>query len=201
MEKNKVLKAILGASAAALLFSTLPASAQTSSGASAMDANSTQQSGMSGAAGATASGGALSSADKKAIMDMGMSNMAEVETGKIAVAKAQSPEVKAFAQQMIDDHTKAQTEVQTLAQAKGVTLPTELDAKHKAMGAKLNKLSGEQFDKEYMKNAGVADHKTVHAKLVKDGKGAKDPEVKALAEKMRPVVEQHLKSAQALTAK
>jgi putative membrane protein len=201
MEKNKVLKAILGASAAALLFSTLPASAQTSTGTSAMNANSTQQSGMSGAAGATASGTALSSADKKAVMDMGMANMAEVETGKMAVAKAQSPEVKAFAQQMIDDHSKALTEVQTLAQAKGVTLPTELDAKHKAMAAKLDKLSGAQFDKEYMKNAGVADHKTVHAKLVKDEKGAKDPEVKALAEKMRPVVEQHLKSAQTLTAK
>jgi putative membrane protein len=173
MEKNKVLKAILGASAAALLFSALPASAQ--SGTSAMNANSTQQSGMSGAAGATASGTALSSADKKAVMDMGMANMAEVEAGKMAVAKAQNPDVKAFGQQMIDDHTKALTEVQALASAKGVTLPTELDAKHKAMAAKLDKLSGDKFDKEYMKNA--------------------------LAAKMKPTVEQHLKSAQMITAK
>jgi putative membrane protein len=199
MEKNKVLKAILGASAAALLFSALPASAQ--SGTSAMNANSTQQSGMSGAAGATASGTALSSADKKAVMDMGMANMAEVEAGKMAVAKAQNPDVKAFGQQMIDDHTKALTEVQALASAKGVTLPTELDAKHKAMVAKLDKLSGDKFDKEYMKNAGLADHKTVHSKLEKFESGAKDADVKALAAKMKPTVEQHLKSAQMITAK
>jgi putative membrane protein len=191
MEKNKVLKAIISASAAAVMFSALPVSAQTSA----------PSAGMSGAAGATATGSALSSADKKAIMDMGMANMAEVEAGKMAVTKSQSADVKAFAQQMIDDHSKALTEVQALAQAKGVTLPTELDAKHKAMAAKLDKLSGDKFDKEYMKNAGVADHKTVHAKLVKDEKGAKDADVKALAGKMKPTVEQHLKSAEMITAK
>jgi predicted outer membrane protein len=198
VEKNKVLKAIIGASAAAVLFSALPASAQSGS---AMDANKAsmtgmQQSGMSGAAGATGSSAALTAADKKAIMDMGMANMAEVEAGKMAVAKSQSADVKAFAQQMIDDHSKALTEVQTLATAKGVTLPTELDAKHKAMAAKLDKLSGEKFDKEYMKNAGVMDHKTVHATLTKDEKAAKDADVKALAGKMKPTVEQHLKSAE-----
>jgi putative membrane protein len=204
MEKNKVLKAIISASAAAIMFSALPASAQ--SATSAMGSNKagmtgTQQTGMSGAAGATASSAALSAADKKAIMDMGMANMAEVETGKLAVAKSQSADVKAFAQQMIDDHGKALTEVQALASAKGVTLPTELDAKHKAMAAKLEKLSGDKFDKEYMKNAGVADHKTVHAKLTKDEKAAKDADVKALAGKMKPTVEQHLKSAEMITAK
>ena len=204
MEKNKVLKAIISASAAAIMFSALPASAQ--SGTSAMNANGAamtgmQQSGMSGAAGATASSAALTAADKKAIMDMGMANMAEVEAGKMAVSKSQSADVKAFAQQMIDDHGKALTEVQALATAKGVTLPTELDAKHKAMAAKLDKLSGEKFDKEYMKNAGVSDHKAVHATLTKDEKAAKDADVKALAGKMKPTVEQHLKSAEMITAK
>lgn len=210
MEQNKVFKAIITASAAALMFGSLPASAQTNPTSDAATSNpatnnapdaGAQQSGMSGAAGATASSGALTSADKKAIMDMGMANMAEVEAGKMAVTKSQSADVKAFAQQMIDDHSKALTEVQSLAQAKGVTLPAELDAKHKAMAAKLNKLSGDKFDKEYMKNAGVSDHKAVHATLVKDQKAAKDADVKALAAKMTPTVEQHLKSAEMITAK
>jgi putative membrane protein len=51
-----------------------------------------------------------------------------------------------------------------------------------------------------MKNAGLADHKTVHSKLEKFEKGAKDADVKALAAKMKPTVEQHLKSAQMITA-
>lgn len=208
MNKKPVLKAILSAGAAAFLFGALPASAQvnpTSDKANTnpetnMQAKGAMQSGMSGA-GATASGGMLTSADKKAIMDMGMANMAEVEAGKMAVAKSQNADVKAFAQQMIDDHGKALTEVQALAQTKGVTLPTELDAKHKAMAAKLDKLSGEKFDMAYMKNAGVADHKKVHATLMKDQKAAKDADVKAMAGKLLPTVEQHMKSAEMIAAK
>ena len=157
-------------------------------------------SGASGAAGATGSGMAkLSAADKKGIMDMAMANMAEVETGKLALSKSQNAEVKTFAQQMIDDHGKALTEVQALAQSKGVTLPTELDAKHKAMSAKLEKLSGDAFDKAYMKQAGLADHKATHAKLKSISKSAKDPDVKAAAEKTMPTVEQHLKAAQQMS--
>jgi predicted outer membrane protein len=157
-------------------------------------------SGASGTAGATDSGATkLSATDKKTIMNMAMSNMAEVETGKLALSKSQNAEVKAYAQQMIDDHTKAQTEVQALAQQKGVTLPTELDAKHKAMAAKLEKLSGEEFDRQYMKMAGVTDHKQTYGKLQKGAKGAKDADVKAMATKMMPTVEQHLKAAQQMS--
>jgi len=159
-----------------------------------------QSSGASGAAGAT--GSSLSKADSKGIVDMAMVNMAEVEMGKLAQSKSQNPEVKTFAQQMIDDHTKGLQEVQAVAQAKGVTLPTELDAKHKATAAKLEKLSGDAFDREYMKVGGVASHKEALALLKKNQKSAKDADVKGLAAKMQPTVEQHLKAAQqAPTAK
>lgn len=158
-------------------------------------------SGASGAAGATGSGAAkLSKADMKAMTDMAIANMAEVETGKLALSKSQNAEVKTFAQQMIHDHGKALSELQALAQTKGVTLPTELDAKHKSMAAKLEKLSGDAFDKEYMKMAGLKDHKDTYAKLQKISKSAKDPDVKAAAEKTIPTVEQHLKAAQQMSS-
>ncbi|QNA98612.1 DUF4142 domain-containing protein [Massilia sp. Se16.2.3] len=173
-------------------------SGSTGAGAAGM---STQTSGQSGAAGATAAGGAtMSKADSKGIMDMAMVNMAEIEMGKLAQSKSQSAEVKTYAQQMIDDHTKGLQEVQTVAQAKGITLPTELDAKHKAMSAKLAKLSGDAFDREYMKVGGVASHKEAHALLKKNEKSAKDADVKGLATKMMPTVEQHLKAAQQMPA-
>ncbi|MDN4056406.1 DUF4142 domain-containing protein [Massilia sp. YIM B02763] len=169
--------------------------------------NRSQAAGASGAAGQTAAGGAasgakLSAGDEKALKDMAMADMAEVATGKLAASKAESAEVKAFGQQMVDDHGAALTKVQALASARGVTLPTELDAKHKAMSAKLEKLSGAEFDKAYMANAGVKDHKDTHSKLVANSKKIKDPEVKALADQHMPVVEQHLKAAQQMaTAK
>jgi predicted outer membrane protein len=176
------------------------------SGSSGASSTSSGQSGASGATGATGAAGAsatgakLGSGDEKAVKDMAMADMAEVATGKLAQSKGQSAEVKAYGQQMIDDHGAALAKVQALAQARGVTLPTELDSKHKAMSAKLEKLSGAEFDKAYMAQAGVKDHTDTHKKLVADAKKIKDPEVKALADQHMPVVEQHLKAAQQMNS-
>lgn len=163
-------------------------------------AKQTGSMGSSGAAGQSTAGAAtgakLNASDEKILKDMAMADMAEVEGGKLAQSKSQNGDVKSFAQQMIDDHTSNLNDVKALAQARGVTLPTEPDAKHKAMAAKLEKMSGDAFDKAYMKQAGVQDHKTVHAKLMAAAKKAKDPELKALVEKTEPVVAQHLKSAE-----
>jgi predicted outer membrane protein len=157
--------------------------------------------GQSGASGASASSsGKLSSGDEKALKDMAQADINEVAGGKMALTKAQSSDVKAFAQQMVDDHGQALSKVQAVAQQKGVTLPTEPDAKHKAMSAKLEKMSGDAFDKAYMKNAGTADHKMVLSKLKSDAKKIKDPDVKALADQHTPVVEQHLKSAEQMAS-
>jgi putative membrane protein len=146
----------------------------------------------------TASAGALSKADQKILMDIAQGNMAEIEIAKLAQTKSQNEQVKTFAQQMIDDHTKAQSEVQQLVSAKGVTLPTGLDKKHKALVDKLGALSGDAFDKLYLAQGGVADHKKMHAMLAAAQSKAKDPDVKALAARMLPTVDQHLKAARQL---
>ncbi|WP_313572618.1 DUF4142 domain-containing protein [Pantoea piersonii] len=185
MQKSKTLKGLLAVTAVAAMFSTVGVQAQT-------PASATQTS----AAGQTKSSTGLSSGDEKALKDMAQADINEVAAAKIALSKAQSSEVKAYAQQMVDDHGGALTKVQTVAQQKGVTLPTEPDAKHKTMAAKLEKQSGATFDKMYMKNAGTMDHKMVLSKLQSDAKKIKDPDVKAVADAHMPVVEQHLKSAQ-----
>jgi putative membrane protein len=149
----------------------------------------------------TPAASALNKADQKIVKDMAMANMAEVEMAKLAQGKTQSAEVKAFAQQMIDDHNKALADVQNLAQNKGVTLPAVLDKKHQSLANKLGKLSGADFDRAYMAQAGVADHKKVHSMLEKDAKAAKDEDVKALAAKMLPTVAQHLDHAEKMQAK
>lgn len=183
MKKSKMLTGLLAVSAAVAMFSSVSVQAQTPTSAA-----------QSTTAGQT--GTKLSSGDEKAIKDMAQANINEIAAAKIALSKAESSETKAFAQKMIDDHTSALTKVQTVAQQKGVTLPTAPDAKHKAMATKLEKQSGKAFDKMYMENAGVKDHKMVLSTLESDAKKIKDPDVKALADAHTPVVEQHLKSAQ-----
>lgn len=185
MQKSKTLKGLLAASAVAALFSTVGVQAQTQTNAA-----------QSGAAGQTESSARLSSGDEKALKDMAQANINEVAAAKIALSKAESSDVKAFAQKMVDDHGAALTKVQSVAQQKGVTLPTEPDAQHKAMADKLEKQSGDAFDKMYMENAGTKDHQMVLSKLQSDAKNIKDVDVKALADAHTPVVEQHLKSAQ-----
>lgn len=162
-------------------------------------AQSGTQAGSSTASGAGTMGGAAPSrADQKLIKDMAMANLAEIEAGRMAQGKTQSDQVKNFAQQMIDDHTKALGEVQQLAQAKGVALPTELDRMHKRKAERMAALSGDAFDRAYMAQAGLADHKATHSLLQKVQSQAKDPDVKALAARTMPVVDQHLSSAQQL---
>ena len=138
---------------------------------------------------------ALDKNDQAILAGMARANLAEIEAGKLALTNAEDATVKAYAQQMIDDHTKALNDVTVVAQKKGIALPADLDAKHKAMAVKLSKLKGKSFDKTYMAQAGVQDHKQVHAKLKKDEANAKDPDIKALASQMLPTVEQHLQSA------
>lgn len=188
MQQSKTLKGLLTLSVVAAMFSTVGVQAQTPTNAAPTSAAS--QSGSSVR---------LSSGDEKALKDMAQADINEVAAAKIALSKAQSSEVKAFAQQMVDDHGGALTKVQAVAQQKGVTLPTEPDAKHKATAAKLEKQSGGAFDKMYMKNAGTSDHKMVLSKLQSDARKIKDPDVKALADAHMPVVEQHLKSAQQMS--
>lgn len=183
MQKSKTLKGLLAVSAVAAMFCTVGVQAQT----------------PTSAAGQTGSSARLSSGDGKALKDMAQADINEIAAARIALSKAQSSEVKAFAQQMVEDHGGALAKVQAAAQQKGVALPTEPDARHKAMAARLEKQSGGVFDKMYMENAGTRDHKTVLSTLQSDSRNIKDPDVKALADAHTPVVEQHLKSAQQLS--
>lgn len=187
MQKRNNLKVVLIASAVAAMFSTAAVQAQSTSAA---------QSDTSAQTSSTGSMAKLSSGDEKALKDMAQANINEIAAAKIALNKAESSDVKAFAQKLVDDHGDALTKVQTVAKQKDVTLPTEPDAQHKAMADKLEKESGDAFDKMYMENAGTKDHKMVLSKLQSDAKNIKDPDVKALADAHTPVVEQHLKSAE-----
>jgi putative membrane protein len=151
-----------------------------------------------GTSGGPASTGMMGKEDRRMVIDLAKANMAEIEAAQMAQGKSQNEQVKSFAQQMINDHTKALQEVQQIAQAKGVTLPTEPDAKHKALAARMAALTGDEFDRRYMEQSGVKDHKATHALLRKIQSRAKDADLKALAARMQPTVDQHLANVQQL---
>lgn len=137
-------------------------------------------------------GGSMSKGDRAMMQELAMSNMSEIAAAKLALSKAPNDEVKNYAQKMIDDHTPAMNELQAFAKSKGVVLPKEPDAQHKAAMKKLEGQSPENFGMAYMKQAGVTDHRNTLRLLTRISKGADDAEFKGMAEKMLPVVEKHL---------
>jgi putative membrane protein len=124
-------------------------------------------------------------------------NLAEVEMGKLGAERGQSADVKKFAQQMVDDHTKANQELQDLAQKEGATLPTYTDKAHQAAKARIEKLSGDAFDRAFAAQM-VKDHQAAVTLFRTQARSGQDPEVKAWAAKTLPTIEEHLKEAQAL---
>ena len=139
-------------------------------------------------------------ADSKFMMTAATSGMNEVALSNTAVSKSTNEEVKQFAQKMIDDHTAAGDELKTLASGKSVMLPAEADAKHMAANTKLQTLSGNDFDMEYIKWM-VKDHEKAVALFTKESTGGKDEEAKAWAAKTLPTLQGHLDMAKSMMAK
>ena len=148
----------------------------------------------------TQAGGGAAAADGMFMRTAAMSSMAEVEHGRLAAQNATHDEVKQFGQRMVDDHTKANGELKGLASTKNVTLPAELDAKHKAMQDKLSKMKGDAFDRAYMAHM-VTAHQEAVSLFQREAKTGKDNEAKAWATKTLPTLQEHLKMARGINAK
>jgi putative membrane protein len=124
-------------------------------------------------------------------------DMAEIQLARLAQQKASSSQVKEFAQRMIDDHTKLDAEMKPMAQQFGVEAPTDLSAKHKAVQSKLQGLSGDNFDQEYVK-AMVSDHSEDDQAFLREQTMAKDPTLKNAVTQAEPIIAEHLRMAKDL---
>ncbi len=142
----------------------------------------------------------VSAADQRFVKEAADGGMAEVELGRLASEKASNDDVKKFGQRMVDDHSKANDQLKQLASSKGITLPSQPSAKHKATLDRLSKLSGDQFDKAYMSDM-LADHKKDVAAFQRESRSGSDPDVKSFAAQTLPTLQDHLKNAQSLAPK
>jgi putative membrane protein len=122
----------------------------------------------------------------------------EVTAGNLAAAKATNGDVKKFGRQMVQDHGKASEELKRIAQAKGVTLPEEPDAKQKDLLKKLEAAQGPDFDRLYITEAGVKDHEADVVLFTDQATNGTDADVKAFAAKTLPMIKEHYQMAQDL---
>lgn len=133
--------------------------------------------------------------DKAFVKEALQGGMAEVQLGQLAAQKASSDDVKQFAQKMVDDHTKLGDQMKAVAQQIGVNPPKDLSKKDKQLLAKLQGLSGEEFDKAYIA-AMVKDHKKDESAFKSEAQMAQIPAVKQAAAQGAPVIASHLEMIQ-----
>lgn len=126
------------------------------------------------------------------------SGLAEVQASQMAVNKAANTQVKSFAQQMVEDHTKANDELKALASSKGVTLPTEPSMMQRAKLKLLDHATGADFDKRYADSFGLKAHEDTVSAFQKETQKGKDADVKAWAGKTLPTLQHHLEMAKDL---
>jgi putative membrane protein len=145
----------------------------------------------------TGSNKMMKSADAKFAMKAAQGGLAEVQLGQLAAQKASNPDVKAFGQMMVDDHTKANDQLKSVAGQENITLPATLDGKDQALMTKLQGLSGADFDKAYIK-AMVKDHQQDVKEFQKEADKGKDPQIKNFASATLSTLQKHLSRAQQL---
>jgi len=132
------------------------------------------------------------------LKDAFQGGMAEIEMGKLAAQKAKDPEIKKFGQMMVTDHTAAGNDLKALAAKKNVALPSDMGS-HKSTYDSLSKET-DGFDKAYV-NSMVTDHENDLKEFQKQAQSSSDPDVKAFAAKVVPVVQKHLDAIRAIEAK
>ncbi|HEY4443376.1 MAG TPA: DUF4142 domain-containing protein [Steroidobacteraceae bacterium] len=125
--------------------------------------------------------------------------IAEVEAGNLAQQKSSNQKVKDFGAMMVKDHTAANDKLKALADSKSVSLPSTSSVRQTAAKAKLEVLSGETFDKSYIKGQ-VKAHQNTIALFRKEIASGQDPDAKAFAKETLPTVRSHLKAINAIAS-
>ena len=145
---------------------------------------------------AAMSADAPAKADQEFFNKAAAGGMFEVEAGKLAESRGQGAQVKSFGAMLVKDHSTANDELKALASRKGVTLPAALPKEHQETLDKLGK--SKDFDKDFIQEVGLKDHKKDISLFEKTSKDAKDPDVKAFAAKTLPTLKMHLEHAEGL---
>lgn len=122
--------------------------------------------------------------------------MTEVALSKAAATNSSVPAVKKFAEQMVQDHEKANDELSSIAKKKGINVPASLDAEHEAIVQNISNKSGSEFDQVYGRQMARDHAKTVA--LFEAAAQSTDPDLAAFAKTTLPKLKQHQQMAATL---
>ena len=148
----------------------------------------------------TAANTALNAAEKRFLSDAASGGQYELALAQLATANSSDSSVKSYAAMLVSDHTMANQKLQLLAQRRNVVLPTILPPDKQQVIDRLTKVTGPEFDRQFIQMVGLHDHKTDIGLFEKASREAKDSEVREFASSTLPTLRAHLSAAQNLPA-
>jgi putative membrane protein len=125
--------------------------------------------------------------------------MTEVNLGRLAAQKGTTEAVRTFGQKMVDDHSRANDKLKEIAAREKMELPADIGPQEQANIARLSKLSGRTFDREYA-HLMVKDHEKDVEDFQNEAKNGKNAYIKQFAGETLPTIQEHLRQAQVLTS-
>lgn len=131
--------------------------------------------------------------EKSFILPAAAGGMMEVAAGNLIVQKSLNPLVKAFAARMVKDHTKANTELEKVVKAKGLTVPATLPEEQMKHIDAMKTLTGRSLDVHYITMM-IDDHAKTED-LFGKATSFKDNDLKAFALTTLPIIKEHYKLA------
>jgi putative membrane protein len=152
------------------------------------------------ASGVVAGPPVLGAADRRFMADAAVGGLYEVAAGRLAAEHGSSAAVKDFGGMLIKDHGAANDELKRLAATRAVTLPNRLPRVKRDALDRLLKAPAARFDRQFVQQVGLDDHRRDIATFEDAAKSVRDPEVKAWAEKTLPTLREHYRHAQQLQA-
>jgi putative membrane protein len=130
------------------------------------------------------------SQDSKLIFQMASSNIMEVRLGQMAQQKASNASVKQFGQRMVTDHTNLENQLTSLV-SKNNTFQPKMAKEAEAEVSRLEKLSGAEFDRQYMTSM-IQHHQQDVSTLQSAGQTARSGEARQIIASALPVLQQHV---------
>lgn len=129
--------------------------------------------------------------DKMFVRNAIEGGLAQIQLGQMAEQKAASDDVKALGRQMVDDHTALNKDMASVADSMGVMLPKHINKMDQAEYEKLNGLSGDAFDTEYLTMM-VKDHHKDLREFRVEAVDTQDPSLRDAAVKGAKTIHEHL---------
>ena len=148
----------------------------------------------------TADAADVTSADQAFVREAYQNGLAEVRLGELGKDKTANADLKAFAERLVAEHGKANAELKTLAETKGLSLTSTPGVATLAQVKILDGKAGAEFDRTFAAVA-VRDHQNAVTAFEKAGNTTKDSEVRAYITKTLPTLKEHLTLAQSLQEK